>query len=669
MCGAGLPGIVAESIASLESVTDQEWRTTDILNVVLGLWSLVLASDNTRAASFLNWEYSEGLAAKTVDALFHACLLGTELSEQRRSADSSADTLDLVLDCLAEELLVVLLAAGVLLLVRWPDSAWNEKVSRANVLEVVRESALALGLDEQTIPSADEKPTRDLIKDIVRRMTLLTMLWRRLGFSQQASFMAVRQAQFMALSSPRNAALAESALELLPGELDQVDHIGLFAHLAAAECADVSIELTAQLLARCSQVSVNGGFGDRLAAELCLGAIRMGNLYGIDFAKALDFLLARWDEGDIRRLDALLADFASDDMPFIVNELLNAVQGEESDRPSRVQDALERRMVDIDDPDVQRKVRAQFRTFDLRRHMAAKQPIDASAELDEWQDMRDLTGYAFVLYLLLPIMPHQAKDRAMREAMAVLREPVKYLESTGYVYLASQVVRRIQAAKGGDSPDFTAALFGLKAAFRVWEKQLSAERNVDILRLLMRYDAEGANEYAAKYVEWRKVALELDETQRLPDLVDQGRFFLLIWHYFQFFADFSVPSDPPMDPYGLDDKESVAALKGWQADHRSTPDAIVGSGKSLRLSGVFLRRGYALFFPATEQNGPPVATEKEIDAGRRDFDSKAKDAIDSVYAMFRALPQIPRSIEQILRRHEELVLSRMRDLEYSQAGI
>ena len=670
-----LPGIVAESIATLESVVatlesvpGQDWRTTDILNVVLGLWSLVLASDSARAESSLNWEYSEELAAKTVDSLLHACVLGTDLSEKRRSADPSSDTLDLVLDCLAEELLVVLLAAGVLLLIRWPASAWNEKVNRANVVEVVRESALALGLDKQTIPSADEAPPRDLIKDIVRRMTLLTVLWRRLGFSQQASFMAIRQAQFMALSYQRNAGLAESALELLPGELGKVNHIGLFAHLAAAECADVSTELTAQLLARCGQVSLNGGFGDRLAAELSLGAIRVGNIYGIDFAQALGFLLARWDEGDTRRLDALLKDFSTEDMPFVVQELLNTVQGDESDRPSRVQDALEQRMVGIDDPYVERKVRAQFRTFDLRRHMMAKQPIDANAELDAWQDMRDLTDYAFVLHLLMPMMPHKAKDRAMREAIDVLREPVKYLEATGYVYLAAQVISRILAAKNGDSPEFTTALRGLKAGFTIWEKQLRADTNVNILRLLMRYDSDSANEYAAKYGEWRKVALELDETQRLPDLVAQGQFFLLIWHYFQFFADFSVPSDPPMDPYGLDDKESVAALKEWQADHRSTPDPIVGSGRGLRLSGVFLRRGYALFFPANEQNGPPIATEKEIGAGRREFDSKAKDAIDSVYRMLRALPQIPRSIEQILRRHEELVLSRMRDLEDSQAG-
>jgi hypothetical protein len=38
------------------------------------------------------------------------------------------------------------------------------------------ESARALGTGEQTIPAAGEQPGRELIKDIERRMALLTVL-------------------------------------------------------------------------------------------------------------------------------------------------------------------------------------------------------------------------------------------------------------------------------------------------------------------------------------------------------------------------------------------------------------------------------------------------------------------------------------------------------------
>ncbi len=663
-----LADIVAESITSLESVAEEEWRTTEILNVVLGLWSLTLVSDDRRAAPHLGWDRSEELAGRVVDALVHACLVGTDLSDQRRSSDSSAAALDLVLDCLAEELLVVLLAAGVLLLERWPGSAWSERVERAKVIDVVRECAHALGVGEQYVPEADQRPGRELIKDIERRMTLLTVLWRRLGFDQQASFMAIRQAQFMALSHRQDASLAESALELLPSELNRADHIGVLAHLAAAESAAVSVELTAELLARCSQTLVKGGFGEQLAAELCLGAIRFGNTYNIDFTGALDFLLARWSEGDRRRLDTLLAAVSAEDMPYIVNDFLNTVHSDDSNRPARVQDVLERRMVDIKNPEIKKEVRGLFRMFVLRQQTRRRQRVDVGTELSEWQEMRDLPQYAFVLYLLLPIAPREIRDRVMREAIDVLRVPEKYIVSTGYVYLAERMVRRMLAAKkNGTSPDFTTALTALKDGFTNVEKHLKAENNVDILRLLIRYDGERAETYTVKYIEWQKVALELDETQRLPQLVDQGRFFLLIWHYFQFFADFKVPSEPPVDPFGLDEQELAAALKEWRADHRSTPDPTVGTGKDMRLSGVFLRRGYALFFPAADQKPAQPAAEKELEAGRRQFDSKAKVAIEAVYHMLRDLPQIPRSIEQILRRHEELVLTRLNDLEHDSA--
>jgi hypothetical protein len=662
-----LPAIVAESLTSLETVAEEEWRTTDILNVVLGLWSLTLASDDLRPGSHLKWQRSEVFAAKVIDALVHACLLGTDLSEQRRTADPSVANLDLVLDCLAEELLVVLLAASALVLERWPASAWSARAERAKVVDVVRESANALGVGAESLSSLDGRPARELIKDIERRMTLLTVLWRRLGFEQQASFMAIRQAQFMALSYPASAGLAESALELLPGELDRADHIGMLAHLAAAESTAVSVELTAELLARCGQMSIRSGFGDRLAAEIGLSTIRIGNIYQINFSETLDFLLARWNNGDQVRLDTLLGAIPADEMPFAINDILNTVNRDKSDRSDRVRDALERRMLSVDDAGIQKEARGQFRSYGLQRQREGKDQVDVSAELDQWEEMRDLSTYAFVLSLLLPVTPRGVQDRVMREAMGVLRVPEKYVSSTGFVYLAERVLRRMIAAKNSESEDFSAALNALKVGFFVLEKHLSADQNVNVLRLLIRFDERQVEKYTQKYIEWRKVVLELDEAQRLPQLVDQGRFFLLIWHYFQFFADFGLPSEPHMDPFGLDEQEATNALKEWRADHQATPDATVGTGKNMRLSGTFLRRGYALFFSPSDQKSAQPEAAKELEAGRREFDAAAKEAVEAVYHMLHGLPNIPRTIEQILRRHEEMVLTRLLDLEHGGA--
>ncbi len=673
-----LAGILAEAVSRLEEVAeamkrrevvaDEEWRTTDTLNVVLGLWSLTLASDDHRAASYLGWEDAPDLVAALVDMLVKACVLGIDLAELRRSAELDLTTVDLVLDCLAEELLTVVLAAGVTLLVRWQKSDWTWSAEHSQVADVVTESAKALGIRvPPDLLAADGQVDKAMISDTERRMTLLTVLWRRFGLEQQASFMAVRQAQFMTLVYPQDVALAGSALRLLGSEFKQADHIGLLAHVAAAECAAVSDQLAAQLLARCGHVSRKGGFGERLTAELCYTAVETGHTFGIDLTEQVDFLLGRWvGGGDDLRLDTLLAGITETHLPSTVLEFLNTVYDDDnSARVDAVYEALDRRAASIAAPDIAKALKSQFRTFEIQRHTRAGNPVDVDIELDEWENMRDLPIYAFLLWLLLPLAPQASRDRITQEAMDVLGDAQTYIQSTGYVYLAQRLFAELKPSRNGALSEYmTVALNALRVGFYSWERSLRADRNLQILLLLRRYDdAERRNDYEQRIDQWKAVVLELDETERLPQLIDQGRFFVLIWHYFQFFAYYGLQSDPPMSPAGLYDDELKQALQEWRANQRSTPDPMTGNEGSARLSGAFLSHGYALFFSPAPGKARQSAVEKELEKGRRQFDEKARGAIEVVYQMLRELPEIPPSIEQILGRHQDLVLARLNAIE------
>ncbi len=90
---------------------------------------------------------------------------------------------------------------------------------------------------------------------------------------------------------------------------------------------------------------------------------------------------------------------------------------------------------------------------------------------------------------------------------------------------------------------------------------------------------------------------------------------------------------------------------------------MTGNGAGARLSGAFLAYGYALFFSPASAKGRQPAVEKELEKGRKQFDDKARGAIDVLYQMLRELPRIPRSIEQILARHQDLVLARLNAIE------
>jgi len=485
-------------------------------------------------------------------------------------------------------------------------------------------------------------------------------------FNQLASFMTIRQAQFDALYYERDANLAQTTISLLGSDLEQADNVGLLAHLAAAEGSMFSTQLTSSVVIRGSHLSVSAGFSERTSAELCMMAIEIGSSFNMDFSKSIDFLLARSPESKERRLESLLAEVSEEDSANLLTKLLNCVMTDRTRRADELSTTLERWISKIPEPAIGKSADGTFRTFSVRRHMLLGQPVDVSSELDAWQDLRDLQSYAYLLALLLPLSSSTARDRVVRESLAVLKAKEPYINSSGFVHLAFGLLNQLRRS-AGESDEAAIALSALRDGFNCWEQRLDAERNTDILRLLAHYDRDRVEDYRAKLLEWQQVILELDETQRLPELIGQGRYFLLVWHYFEFFAQYGMQSEPPMDWFGLDDQEAARALNDWRAGHRKTPDPIVGGVDDERLSGEYLRLGYALFRPGRANHGGDKTNE--IEEGRRQFDEKAKESIETLYRMLGRLPRIPSPVEQILRRHEIFVVQRMNDLDSVSSGM
>ncbi len=645
-----MPEIVQGSVAALESVAEEgEWHTTDVLDVLIGLWALALISEGTRAPN-AGWELTASRAAKCVDLLSQSYLLGADLAKQRQSIDSSPETLDFVLDCLAQELLTVVLAAGVLMLSRWPAAIWSETVPREDVVEVVSESGRVLGMSEHMLIPPGGSPDRELIEELSRHMTLLAVLWRGLKFDQQAAFMAIRLGQFRAVLIRQDAQLAESVMELLATEMKHPAHVGLLAHLTTAEAAMASEQLEAEWLNRASKATIKGLFADRLAAELCAGAIDVGHAYDIDFSECLDFLLKPWIGESALRLGTLLSDISDNDMTDFTMAILNILHDDTADRVDRVSELLDTRIADVADPAVKKTITGLFRTFTLRRHIAAKQSVDVSVELNEWQALKEIPEYAYLLSILFPIAPRGTHDRLIAESVAVLEDVQAYMQNTGYVFLAMELIHNV----GHSSDAGAVALRALERGFNHFERALSVDGNIAVLNILKQVNA---TKYQPKYFEWHKIMLEVDVTKRLPQLVDQGRYFLLIWHYFQLFADYQLQSEPPVSQYGLDDTEMTQALREWQSANRIIPEPIIRSGTGIGLSGDFLRFGYALFYATPAKVSLLSLTEAEIEDARQQFDHRARGVIDVLYQMLRRLPAIPESVKQIVRRHEVLVRS------------
>ena len=658
-----LPDLLATATSALVSAAQDDWRTTDILDISLGVWALAIST--CRDWSVPSVEGAADRHAALVETLGDCYVLADDLAIQRRTAEPEAASLDLVMDCLAEDLLAAVFAAGLVLLVKWPQFGGRPASGWSDVADIVVQSGHSLDI-RVPIALTDEGasvPT-SVTTDATRCMGVLAALWRSMGFRQQASFMTIRQAQFITIALPRNPANAERVIQLLSTEFDSGDHIGLLTLFAAAEGALFSKQLASQILLQCSATARDRGFGEQLVMEICYLTLHEAHAYQAGLGGSLEFLVDHRSDApgaSGTRLDAVLAEVTDDEFRLAALILINcmhAMSGQAIVESARA--VLDRRRETVEDASVAVEVTAQLRVFDVQQRRRAGQKIDIAAELDAWTEMRDQACYAAILSLLLDKAEKQQLDRIISEAVEILPQSDIYAQYTWYVYLAYKLVFKLHTGNRPSKADDTqTAISSLRTGMSVWEPALPADDNIQFYRLLGVGDPENSPEYLRHQIQWEQIALELDATDRLPRLVGQGRFFMLIWHYYNFFAYYGLESEPPVNAGGLTEPELRQELARWRKSRNEVPDPIYRGPGAGRLSGDFLARGYALFFPPATDAKQRQALDAELEDGRHQFDEKAEGAIEAFYRILRSLPALPQPIEHILARHQDLVLARV----------
>lgn len=674
---SALPEMLARAISAADSAVQDEWRTTDILDISLGIW--VLTASTCQDKSLPGSDSDSDRHAALVDILNDCYILADDLANKRRQAEPDVASLDLVADCLAEDLLAVVFAAGLALLARWPIFNESRAPGWSDVANVVRNTGHSLGI-RVPLKLADEGSTiaRTVITDAASCMGVLAVLWRRMGFRQQASFMTIRRAQFITLALPPNPSIAEQVIQLLSEDFAAVNYIGLLTLLAAAQGARFSNQLASQILLRCSTTARDGSFGDKLVTEICYLTLRESHVFGVGLDDNLKFLTGH-RPGDKEpagtRLDAVLDDVEDTDLANVVLCLLNSMLKTHDDAIGEsTHAALDRRIIKIKNAGVATTVNSHLRIYEVQRRQSAGEAIDVSAELDAWIDMRDQASYAFILSMLVVAKEaEQAWDRILGEALQVLQAPEKYLTNAGYVYLAHKLLLKMKSDGHPVTSEGTrTATAALRVGALTWQQSLWAEDNIRIFRLLTICDPKNAHEYEQYRNQWEQIVLELDMTQRLPRLVDQGRFFMLFWHYYTFFSYYGLQSEPPVNSGGMTEAELSQELAKWRKSRHDIPEAILaapssspiqGTGTGVgKLSGEFLTRGYALFFPPAADAKQRHALDIELEDGRHQFDQEARGAIEALYRILRSLPRLPPQVEKILARHQNLVLARIAGL-------
>lgn len=504
----------------------------------------------------------------------------------------------------------------------------QEKRLEAIILEGCRELGIPTPAPRSQAASGRLAPAalRPLAERVAKRMQVIEVTWAALGYPRAAAALNTRRVQFLAGLPGERTPAQTSAL----GDRGRNDLLGLIANLAVAGDPATHLNVGAEIAsATIGRLLTADRFGESLAAQLCLLAVRYGGMYddSVDFSQHLRYLLdPPTDGGASTRLDALLAAIAEDELDYTFLALVNAASaaargtGDQPERARHILGALHRRLAEVTDPVAARNPRTRLDMYELMHAIQANRPPCLEATLDLWRDRTDQPVYAFVLCLLIQSQGSAVPERLRQEAAAVLRTPRPYYSESGITLLANAVARTEEARRltltAAELADLVRVLRERAHQVGVWS-QLQLSEAIETLRQLFRLDSANAFRYRAPMLDLQRTSLRLFEEQRLSRLLVEQQYAILLRAYYAMFQEFlPVVEDPGDDP----------------------PTPFTGQGGR---SGLSLRFLQALFDQA-EQDLPRA-------------DAQSRTALLRVLNLLAAVPDMPTDMVELLRRHREFV--------------
>jgi hypothetical protein len=492
---------------------------------------------------------------------------------------------------------------------------------------------------------------RDQVDGIARRMTLQALTWRTLGstnnkplgFDQLATLMTLRRVHLTILVGGRRETVDE-ARSALAGQLDEPGPIGLIAHSLAMR-RSASEEIRAHLWAQATALGLRSDFGRGLELELCLTAVSTAHAFhSVPKQEMASHLVAGGSAPERSAIGLRLGEFDDEDRPDLALWLLNTA---EDDMPPSVMQALvaETRALrdDTEDPAARDEVSQIVELFDLNRDEEEGVEVDVTQTLRRWEDRRDSLHYAWMLHLLIR-QPGNGPE-AFEAALSYLkthREPPKMSGPIVLAYDMARIGARNDAVVPSDCREVACGY--LDELHPSIEPNLTIETNIDILSLLVQESVGDRDRHFQSLVAWETARQERDSMEKLPALVETGKFFHVLWHYCETLYFFGLRTEPIMDLDELRTTEGQArVLAQWRALGEPVPEPMLPTLSGVGVSADFIRFGLALFGEAAEN--------PDLEDARERFNDESLDAMPKLFDQLRSLSHLPERISTLLAEH------------------
>jgi hypothetical protein len=664
-CETALQELSEQAFHRIQNKVDQGARVTDVMALSLSLWcralqfnplvrNHVLAVRLQKAAGpdifVLEGASLDRHWTELVDAAEGAVLLASSLNKESAGPTPDAPGIDFLMSGLARELCAVSLAsliAGCRYLSDFgPDLP--EASSFRRVRDVFQFAAELWGYPLPALSSHQDLLRVEVVNAVDELLKLCGILWHTFELDRLRDFLSVRRLHFQAISrdlQPDHFEAYRPVLEAAGPALQARDFAGLIANFVVADCFKASAELVAHYLQQAGAIALEQDFGAGFKHEISLLVLAHSHHLRTDLGTFLQDLLSPASEGG-SFLASFLKGLPLEKLPDQFLQLLNASNPRVS---TEISGEIRRTLVSsaetIPEGGVKREVRSLLEIHLLGERVRSGEAFDFAGELHHWTDRKDLWLYGSLLHLLLD--HGYVTPEVVGESVALLhREPGKDTFNAYHLLAFSLLSRVLEPPPPGDQR--RAALAYLQGSIGKWEGESSADLNLGVFQTLSRLDPPGRQNYQQHLLKWQTIKLQRDHLQRLPQLIQQGRYFLIFREYFRSMLYWGLALDTPWEEFHASLEATPdrrrALLGEWKAGGGAIPNPTHSAGRQDVIAAEFLRLGEYLFSPPSDQ-------DQAFAPDRQGFDEAARNHLGVLLGMIVRLPNLPRPVGQLLRNY------------------
>jgi hypothetical protein len=524
----------------------------------------------------------------------------------------------------------------------------------------------AIDYDLPTVQSAADLSSPRLIDEVDSLMSLCAVIWGKFELSDLADFMNIRRIHFRA-AFPSPAAGSDdlgsynSLVQSLGAAINEINFTGIMANLAITETLESSRELAAYYLIRAAEIAISGDFGESLKTQLALIAVDTGHIYQVRLGPYVDLLIAE-PGGAPSLLYRFLKSLDENELESKMLVFLNASKQAGKAEAEKTLEILTAVAEPVQSGRVKQEIEALLDLYATQEKIKRGEAINVPDLLQAWTARKGMWKYASILRVLLENGYSSAEIR-QAAASELERDPTAdsfnsyLLLSLTLAQQSASAAARLKQETAGNGPSAgqtTTAVNYLKGALSNWEKDSTAETNVNVNRVLYQLDPQNADRYTHQIQKWEAIRIERDHLKYLPLLVKQGQFFVLFRYYLESMEFWGLPTDAPSTQFAagraITPEQRRKAASDWKASGSIIPAPLVVAQGRPCVSWEFYAAGSYMFDAPNDQD-PSYDTE------RKALNASAQAAIPRLLELIIELPRLPASIRDLMRSHSQRLLS------------